>query len=36
MGIAAIVTALGIGSAIDDDDATFTDDRLSGDGSGGD
>ena len=35
MGIAAIVTALGIGSAIDDDNATFTDDRLSGDGSGG-
>lgn len=36
MGIAAIVTALGIGSAIDNDKAKFTDDRLSGDGSGGD
>ena len=36
MSIALIVNALGIGSAIDNDKAKFTDDRLSGDGSGGD
>ena len=35
MGIAAIVTALGIGSAIDDENAKFTDDRLSGNGGSG-
>lgn len=32
MGIAAIVTALGIGSAIDNDGAKFSDDRLSNNG----
>ena len=32
MGIAAIVTTLGIGSAIDNDGAEFSDDRLSNNG----